>query len=71
MTDGGGNQKYTLVNLCEVDYSDVKRLQRFTLVPFEDQSGRLVKDSRRGMPGVCTGDSAMVILIHPHSVLSF
>lgn len=45
-TDGGGNQSYTLINLCEADYKDVKRLQRYTLVSFEDQNGMLAKDSR-------------------------
>lgn len=44
--DGGGNQSYTLINLCESDQPDVKRLQRYALAPFEDQSGMLVKASR-------------------------
>lgn len=32
---------YTLINLCESDHPDVKRLQRYALVPFEDQRGCL------------------------------
>jgi hypothetical protein len=41
-TDGGGNQRYILVNL----HKSVKILQRYTLVLFEDQRCRLMKGSR-------------------------